>query len=301
MPEASADNSRPVTLAVANQKGGVGKTTTAVNLSAGLTLRGYRVLLVDLDIQASASHTMGAFLGEAEAGIAEVMLEEAELGDVICQTTTPNLHLAPSGETIVKVDLSLAATLGREEALKRAIDSLEPGQFDFVIVDTSPYLGLLTVNALVAAQYVVVPVTCEYLPLLGLKLFLGTLKTIQRRLNPDLEILGYLLTMYDKRESITREVADTMRHHFGEQVFKRPIRVNTRHKSCPSRRQTTFQYEPPSGKGPTDYRRLTRAVLERLGMPISTADLIAGAESAGRAGEPGDDSTESPPSGVEEA
>ncbi len=261
---------RPIILSIANQKGGVGKTTTVVNLAAGLARQGYRVMVLDLDIQANATHILYRPLEEDEPSLAEVLLEDANLDETIFESNSPGVWICPSGETMVRVDLALAGVLGREEALKRALEDSETAStMDFIIIDTSPYLGLLTVNALVASDQVVVPVSCEYLPMLGLKLFLGTIRTIQRRLNSGLNILGYLLTMYDRRERITFDVERTMKNHFKELIFSRPIRINTHHKVSPSRRQTIFQYEPPSGRGVEDYTRLTREVLQRLELPES--------------------------------
>lgn len=268
MSEASESTQSPLVISVANQKGGVGKTTTAVNLAAGLTLQGYNVLVLDIDIQANATHILHRPLTEDEQGLAEVILEETTLDEVIHDTSTERLSIACSGETMVRVDLALASMLGREEALKRILAESEiAAQQDFIIIDTSPYLGLLTVNALVASDYVLIPVSCEYLPMLGLKLFLSTINTVRKRLNDKLDILGYLLTMYDRRENITFDVENMMREHFKELVFKDPIRINTRHKSSPAHHQTIFQYETKSGRGVEDYTRLTAAVLERLGMP----------------------------------
>jgi len=270
MPTDSQETSYPVIVSLANQKGGVGKTTSAVNLAAGLALQGYQVLLLDLDIQANATHILHRPLDEGELCLAEVILEEAKLDDIIVESSMPGVSIACSGETMVRVDLALSGMLGREEALKRALEESERFQsFDFVIIDTSPYLGLITVNALVTSDYVIIPISCEYLPMLGLKLFRNTITTVQKRLNHKLQILGYLLTMYDRRENITFEVENMMRKHFGDKVFKFPIRVNTHHKSSPAYGQTIFQYENKNGRGVKDYRHLTSAVLERVGYPAS--------------------------------
>ena len=259
---------RPTVISIANQKGGVGKTTTVVNLAAGLANRGFRVLVLDFDIQGNATHILHRPLEDEEPSMAEVLLEEVDLDEVIFESNAPGVWIAPSGETMVRVDLALAGVLGREETLKRALEESETAAtMDFVVVDTSPYLGLLTVNALVASDEVIVPVSCEYLPMLGLRLFLGTVNTIQRRLNSKLNVLGYLLSMYDRRERITFDVERTMRSHFEDEVFKRPIRINTHHKASPAQRQTIYQYEPPSGKGVEDYNWLTEDVLRRLEMP----------------------------------
>lgn len=284
--------SHPIVISVANQKGGVGKTTTAVNLAAGLAMRGYQVLVLDIDIQANATHILHRPLKEDEPGLAEVILEEAKLDDIILSTTTDNLFVACSGEPMVRIDLALASMLGREEALKRILDESEwVAEMDFVIIDTSPYLGLLTVNALVASDEVIVPVSCEYLPMLGLKLFLSTINTVRKRLNEDLHVLGFLLTMYDRRENITFEVERMMKNHFKEQLFSHPIRINTRHKASPAHHQTIFQYESKSGRGVEDYNRLTKAVLQRLDLPLEAPGHTAEADDD--ADEPSEQSSES--------
>jgi chromosome partitioning protein len=267
MQETDSTEKKPIVISIANQKGGVGKTTTAVNVGAGLAIRGYKVLVLDLDIQANATHILHRPLQEDEPNLAEALLEDVTLDELILETSTPGLHIACSGETMVRVDLALSGMLGREETLKRVLQESEKAtSMDFIIIDTSPYLGLLTVNALVATDYVVIPVSCEYLPMLGLKLFLSTIRTVQKRLNGNLEVLGYLLTMYDRRENITFDVERIMRKQFGELVFPRPIRINTRHKASPAHRQTIFQYEGKSGKGIEDYTRLTTQILKRIGI-----------------------------------
>src|SRR5262245_49402675 len=194
------------TVCIANQKGGVGKTTTAVNLSAGLARRGKRVLLVDLDIQGNATATLHRPLREGERSLADVLVTERALDDVVVPTKTNGLLLAPAGEGLAAVDLHLAQVLGREHVLARVLDAQVVREVDHVIIDTAPYLGLLTMNALVAADHLLVPVSCEYLPILGLKLFGDALGRLRTRIGAPCRVLGYLLTMYDRREKITSEV-----------------------------------------------------------------------------------------------
>jgi chromosome partitioning protein len=256
---------RPRVLCIANQKGGVGKTTTAVNLAAGLARRGRRVLLVDLDIQGSATATLWRRPEEVDHSVAEALVRETPVDDVIQDTSTPGLWLAPAGEELAAVDVHLAAAMARERVLSRCLAGPRVASMDWVVIDTAPYLGLLTINALCAADHLVVPVSCEYLPIVGLKLFGDTLEKLRSRVGVRCTVLGYLITLYDRRERITTEVEAILRETFGPAVFPDPIRINTRHKASPSHRQTIFEFERAGGRGREDYERLTTEVLRRVG------------------------------------
>ncbi len=255
-------------IAIANQKGGVGKTTTAVNLGAGLARLGYRTLLVDLDIQGSATASLLGRCVDERRSVAEVLVGERPIDECVTETTTPNLWLAPAGEALAAVDIHLATAMGRERVLQRSLDTPFVRELDLVIVDTAPYLGLLTINALVACDRILVPVSCEYLPILGLKLFGDTLEQIRKRLGAPCSVLGYLLTLYDRREKITHEVEELLRQRFGSAVFQTAIRINTHYKASPSHRKTIYQYEGESGKGRSDYDQLAAEVIARLGSQL---------------------------------
>lgn len=250
-------------LCIANQKGGVGKTTTAVNLAAGLARRGHKVLLVDLDIQGSATATLGVRLKEGDPSVAECLVHERQIEHVVRETSTDGLFLAPAGETLAAVDIHLATAMAREHVFSRILSTVGE-KVDHVVIDTAPYLGLLTTNALVAADHILVPVSCEYLPILGLKLFGETLARMRTRLSARCDVLGYVLTMYDRREKITAEVEKILRRNFGDAIFADPIRVNTRHKAAPSHKKTIYEFESKSGKGRSDYDKLVDGVLARL-------------------------------------
>jgi chromosome partitioning protein len=256
---------KPVVISVLNHKGGVGKTTTTVNLGAGLALQGLKVLVIDLDVQANLTHQLIGDLGEKERSICEVMLDEAPLDSIIRPTGTEGLFIAPAGESLIELDINLFNMLGREHVLKNCLKNTKGIEnFDVILIDNPPYVSLATVNSLVASDHYLVPVSCEYLPMLGIKYLHKTVSRV-KKLNPELSPLGVALTMYDKRESIGQQVAALVREELAEQVFETVIRVNTKIKGSPTTRQTIFQYEDdPQGRGTIDYSALTREVMQRL-------------------------------------
>jgi len=259
----------PIVISVLNHKGGVGKTTTTVNLGAGLAMKGKKVLLIDLDVQANLTHSLIGDIPHDQRSLCEALIEETPFNDIIQNTHVENLYLVPAGESLIELDINLTTMMGREYALQQCLKQTKGiEKFDVVLIDNPPYISLATVNSLVASDYYLVPVSCEYLPMVGLKWLHKTVSRV-KKLNPNLKPLGVALTMYDKRQSITQSVEDLIREELTDQVFKTVIRVNTKHKATPSVRKTIFEYEnDPRGKGSEDYMGLTEEVLTRLGKEV---------------------------------
>lgn len=256
---------KPITISIANCKGGVAKTSSSINLGAGLAMLGKKVLLVDLDTQANLTHSLIGDLPENEANITEAILhEKTSLKSIVKPTHVKGLDIAPAGWSMVDLELKLHSAFGRESLLKRALNNDHANQYDFIIIDNGPHVGLKVVNSLVASQYYLTPVSAEYLPLVGIKHLINVIEQI-RPLNTSIKNLGFLLTMVDKREGISSDVEKILRDNFSEEVFKTVIRINTKLKAAPQKRQTIFQAETKKGKGYDDYMNATKELLQRVG------------------------------------
>lgn len=248
-------------LAIANQKGGVGKTTTSMNLAAALGVLEKKVLVIDADPQANATSGLGFDPRNITNGIYECLINEVEPKDIILTSSSPNLDLIPAHIDLVGAEVEMINLPNREKMMRMAIDKVKEN-YDFIIIDCSPSLGLITINSLTAADAVIIPVQCEYFALEGLGKLLNTIKIVQTRLNNDLAIEGILLTMYDTRLRLSNQVVDEVKTHFQDLVFDTIIQRNTKLGEAPSHGESIIMHDA-SSRGATNYLNLAREVLQK--------------------------------------
>jgi chromosome partitioning protein len=247
-------------IAVANQKGGVGKTTTSINLAAALGVLEKKTLIIDADPQANATSGVGFEPRNIKQSIYECVINEAEPQDIILHTDNPNLDLLPAHIDLVGAEIEMINLPNREKMMRLALNKIKD-DYDYIIIDCSPSLGLITINSLTAADSVIIPVQCEYFALEGLGKLLNTIKIVQTRLNPDLDIEGMLLTMYDQRLRLANQVVEEVKTHFQQMVFDTVIHRNTRLGEAPSHGETIIMHDA-SCKGAINYLNLAREILQ---------------------------------------
>ena len=248
-------------IAIANQKGGVGKTTTSVNLAASLGVLEKKILLIDADPQANATSGLGIDVEEVENGTYQLLEHSIKADEAIQNTSSPNLDIIPAHIDLVAIEIELVDQENRESMLKKAIEPLRD-KYDFILIDCAPSLGLLTLNALTASDSVIIPIQCEYFALEGLGKLLNTIKSVQKIHNNKLDIEGLLLTMYDSRLRLSNQVVEEVKKHFDEMVFETIIQRNVRLSEAPSYGESIINYDA-SSKGASNYLSLAHEIIKK--------------------------------------
>ncbi|WP_348713665.1 AAA family ATPase [Tenacibaculum sp. 190524A05c] len=248
-------------IAIANQKGGVGKTTTSVNLAAALGVLEKKVLLIDADPQANATSGLGIDVESVELGTYQVLEHTASAKDTVIKTDSPNVDLIPAHIDLVAIEIELVDKIEREYMLKKALAELAD-DYDYILIDCAPSLGLITLNSLVASNSVIIPIQCEYFALEGLGKLLNTIKSVQKIHNKELEIEGLLLTMYDARLRLSNQVVDEVRKHFSSMVFETVVHRNIRLSEAPSYGESIISYDATS-KGAVNYINLANEIINK--------------------------------------
>jgi chromosome partitioning protein len=261
----------PRILALANQKGGVGKTTTAVNTSAYLAQLGYRVLLIDIDPQGNATSSIGFDKSAAEYTTYDILIEGESLDTCVVSQIRPNLDLLPSNEGLAGAEVELVSRDRREFQLRNALEASSV-EYDVVVIDCPPSLGLLTVNALTTARGVIIPIQCEYLALEGLMQLINTIDLVKQRLNPRLDVLGVLMTMFDARTRLAGQVVSDVRKFFPSRIFETVIPRAVRLAEAPSYGQPIFEYDRSSAASQA-YQRVAEEICQRLDLPVPAGHL----------------------------